>query len=65
MGFVIDKIDMLQNGQRTDFANDSGEQTVCYFCIVSNDQKLLGQLWKKRFNSFSCFRQIVRVYNLA
>lgn len=34
---VIDKIDILQKGQRTNFANNSGEQTGCHFCIVSND----------------------------
>ena len=41
---VIDKIYILKNGKCTDFANDSGKQTVCYLSIVSYDQKLVCKL---------------------
>ena len=37
---VINIVDVLQHGQRTNFANDSGKQSVCYLSIVPDDQEL-------------------------
>ena len=42
--FVINVIDILQSGQRTDFANNSSKQTACIFSIVPNDKQLVIQL---------------------
>lgn len=43
-GFIVNVVDVLQCGQRTDFANYSGKQTACFFGIVSDDEELVGEL---------------------
>ncbi len=35
---VVYVIDVLQCGQRTNLADDSGKQTACFFCVVSDDK---------------------------
>ena len=43
-GFVVNVIDVLQCGHRTDFANYSGKQAAGFFGIVSDDKELVGEL---------------------
>ena len=43
MGLLFDKVCVLQNGKCTNFANDSGKQTVCNLCMfltIKNRQKM-------------------------
>ena len=39
----------LQNGKCTNFANYSGKQTIRYFRIISDDQKLVCKLQEQSF----------------
>lgn len=33
------KVYILQDGEGADFADDSGKQTLRYFCIISDDDE--------------------------
>ncbi len=43
-GLVVNEVYVLQDGDRTNFANDSGKQTIRYFRIISDDQELVCKL---------------------
>ena len=43
-GLVVNEVYVLQNGKCTNFANDSGKQTICYFRVVPDDQELVCKL---------------------
>ena len=43
-GLVVDEVYVLQNGKCTNFADDSGKQTIRYFRIVSDGQELVCKL---------------------
>ena len=44
----------MQDGQRTNFTNNSGKQAVGYFCEVPYDHELACQLRKQGFNPLAC-----------
>ena len=52
-GFIIDIVNILQDGQRTDFANDPGKQTVCHFSVVPDGKGLACQLREQRPDSLA------------
>lgn len=41
---VVNEVYVLQNGKCTNFADDSGKQTIRYFRIVSDGQELVCKL---------------------
>ena len=41
---VVNEVYVLQNGKCTNFANDSGKQTIRYFRVVPDDQELVCKL---------------------
>ena len=43
-GLVVNEVYVLQNGKCTNYANDSGKQTIRYFRIVPDDQELVCKL---------------------
>ena len=43
-GLVVNEVYVLQNGKCTNFANDSGKQSIRYFCVGSDDQELVCEL---------------------
>ena len=43
-GLVVNEVYVLQNGKCTNFANDSGKQTIRYFRVVPDDQELVCKL---------------------
>ena len=43
-GLVVNEVYVLQNGKCTNFAEDSGKQTIRYFRIVSDGQELVCKL---------------------
>ena len=43
-GLVVNEVYVLQNGKCTNFANDSGKQTIRYFRIVPDNQELVCKL---------------------
>lgn len=43
-GLIVNVVNVLQCGQRTHFANDSGKQTACFYRIVSYDKELFCKL---------------------
>ena len=49
---VVYVIDVLQCGQHTNLADDSGKQTACFFCVVSDDKELVGELREQGLHSF-------------
>ena len=43
-GLVVNEVYVFQNGKCTNFANDSGKQTIRYFRVVPDDQELVCKL---------------------
>ena len=41
--FVVDFVEVLQNGKRADFTDDSGEQSVNVFGVVSDEEELVAK----------------------
>ena len=50
-GLVVNEVYILQNGKCTNFANDSGKQTIRYFRVVLDDQELVCKLFRLRSSS--------------
>ena len=53
-GLVIWVIDVLCDGQCTDFADDVGKHAVGLFCIVEDDHVLVAQLREHRLDTLPC-----------
>ena len=58
---VVYVIDVLQCGQRTNLADDSGKQTACFFCVVSDDKELVGELREQGLHSFLALAKGMKV----
>ena len=47
-GFVVDFVDVLQDGESADLADDSGEQSVYVLGVVSDEEELVAELGEVR-----------------
>src|SRR5574344_2037455 len=53
--FVVNVVYILKDCKCTNFPRNSGKQSFCLFCVISDYHKLIAELCKKRFNPFPCF----------
>lgn len=54
-GFVVDFVDVLQDGESADLADDSGEESVHVLGVVSDEEELVAELGEARLDALAHF----------